>query len=75
MNIIHAANIGSNRVNGINVVVPEYLKYQSLFANIGFYNFSKISVPIDYNVKILSKNNNLDFDLREFPEPFNHPDL
>jgi len=75
MNVIHVANIGSNRANGVNIVVPEHMKYQSKFSNIGFFNFSGISVPIDSNVKILSKNNNLDFDLREFPEPFNRPDL
>lgn len=55
MNVIHVANIGSNRANGVNIVVPEHMKYQSKFSNIGFFNFSGISVPIDSNVKILIK--------------------
>lgn len=75
MNILYIANLGANRANGVNVVVPEHMKYQSKYANIGFYNFREISMPIDSSVKILSKDKYSEFDMIKFPEPFNNPDL
>lgn len=75
MNILYVANLGDNKASGINVVVPQHMKYQSKHANIGFYNFRNISIPIDPSIKVLSSNENEEFNLAKFPEPFNHPDL
>lgn len=75
MNILYVANLDDNRASGVNIVVPQHMKYQSKYANVAFYNFREISMPIDSSVKILSKNKYSEFDMIKFPEPFNHPDL
>lgn len=75
MNILYVANLGTNRASGVNVVVPQHMKYQSEYANIGFYNFQKTSMIIDSNVTIISNGEHSEFNIEKFPEPFNNPDI
>lgn len=75
LNLLYVANLGINKASGVNVVVPQHMKYQSKYANIGFYNLQDISTPIDKEVHIIDRNWHPEFDLAKFPEPFNQPDL
>ena len=75
MNILYVANLGVNKANGVNVVVPQHMKYQAKHANIGFYNLQMISMPIDGTVHVLDRSEYPEFDLSKFPVPFNLPDL
>lgn len=75
MNILYVANLGTNRASGVNVVVPQHMKYQAKHANIGFYNLQMISMPIDGTVHVLDRSEYPEFDLSKFPVPFNLPDL
>jgi len=75
LNILYVANLGTNRASGVNVVVPQHMKYQSEYANIGFYNFQKTSMIIDSNVTIISNGEHSEFNIEKFPEPFNNPDI
>lgn len=75
MNILYVANLGTNNSSGVNVVVPQHMKYQAKHANIGFYNLQRISMPIDRNVRVLDRSEYPEFDLSKFPVPFNLPDL
>ena len=75
MNILYIANLGDNKASGVNIVVPQHMKFQSKYANIGFYNFRNISMPIDPSVQVLSSSENTEFNLAKLPDPFNHPDL
>lgn len=44
MKILHVAKISDNKLNGVNAVVPEYIRYQSKFADIKFINLKKIDI-------------------------------
>ncbi len=44
MKILHVAKISDNKLNGVNAVVPEYVRYQSRIAEVKFMNYNKISI-------------------------------
>lgn len=75
MNILYVANLGTNKASGVNVVVPQHMKYQSEYANIGFYNFQETSMIIDSNVTTINNGEYSEFNMEKFPEPFNNPDI
>jgi glycosyltransferase involved in cell wall biosynthesis len=74
MNILHIGNIRNLKNSGVCVVVPQYVEYQSKYANVALMNlnnyvpgnikYDKVYYFKDYKGKI----NNL-------PKPFNKPDL
>lgn len=59
MNILHVAKINKNKMNGINVVVPEHILSQSKFENVAFVNLYDYQVEGLENFQIdgVNKNN------------------
>lgn len=73
MVIVHIANITNQQFNGINVVVPEYIKQQKQYAQVHLVNLNSALLEYlssdDYtNFKILAN-------ISDLKEPFNNPDL
>ena len=52
--------------SGVNVVVPQHMKYQSEYANIGFIIFKRTSMIIDSNVTIISNGEHSEFNMKNF---------
>lgn len=76
MIIVHITSLSNNRASGIANIVPSYIKWQSKFANVCWYNLSLEYIPptdmknLYFGVKDIPKNN-----IRFLPEPFSKPDL
>ena len=71
MVILHLAYIINSPYSGVSVVVPEYLREQSKYANVALVNvkkekIAKIPVQFDYTDT---------FSISRLPAPFNKPDL
>ena len=75
MNIIHIANINNNKTSGVTVAVQQHINWQSKYANVAFYNFKEIKVELDKEVTLLDIKKYPKWDIKEFPYPFNNPDL
>lgn len=73
MTILHIVNINKNKADGINVVVPKHIFYQTEWANVALLNFNKIDyIPPD--IKYFN-NSYVDNFLEKLDGPFNKPDL
>lgn len=75
MNIMHLSFIDCNKASGVTVIVPQHLKWQAKFANVGLYNFTYTDIELDTNVTYLNKYSNDKFDFDKFPDAFKKPDI
>lgn len=70
MVILHIASLKNNNCSGVDVIVPQHIKSQSKFAEVGFVNID------DYEIDYVNQ-----FKFRKYisisalPTPFNKPDL
>lgn len=71
MNILHVAKIRDNPTNGVCVAVPEHVKAQGKFANVGLMNIRDFRPDGIENCFVYSE----DFTLSSLPKPFDKPDL
>lgn len=69
MIILHIANITDTSANGINVVVPKHVIYQSNYAEVALLNLSNYEYKND-KIKVYNKKN-----IDQIEEPFNKPDI
>lgn len=70
MVIIHIANIDTSIIGGVQFAVPEMVKAQSEYAQVGLINTHGDTVE---SVRQLDYDGELQFD--KLPEPFNKPDI
>lgn len=73
MKILHIASISKSQTSGVSVVVPQYVKNQSQFADIKFLNLNNIDVGLEkfqmnFDEKNLSQYLSETFDLVVFNE-------
>ncbi|HEY8391053.1 MAG TPA: glycosyltransferase family 4 protein [Clostridia bacterium] len=69
MTVLHIASITKDKSNGINVVAPKHVFYQSEYANTALLNISNYQYQ-NSNIKVF---NGIEFSSLE--SPFNKPDL
>lgn len=76
MTILHISSINNKKSNGMNVVIPEYIKNQSKLEKVALYNCNnQIPEKLRDNYKVFLKKKNEKFDLKKLEEPFNKPDI
>lgn len=79
MIILHVAWLDNNKSNGVSVVVPQHVKYQSKIANVALFNISLFDVTSFSDVgdfcPIFSLNECPNGDISKLAEPFNRPDI
>ena len=69
MTILHIANLSNKRENGINVVVPKHVYYQSKYTNTALLNLSDYNYE-NQDIKVFNR-----IEINKLDEPFNRPDL
>ncbi|MGI6713435.1 MAG: glycosyltransferase [Bacillota bacterium] len=73
--ILYYAKLSMSRTSGVSVVVPQHLKAQTPYANIGFINLDAICPYIDKAIYQFDYKSNRTGDYSKLPVPFNKPDL
>ncbi len=74
MVVLHYAGIGKNNASGVSVIVPRIVDSHARFAKVGLFNYDGECFDTVEGVVRLSDFIKSD-DYREFPEPFNKPDV
>lgn len=74
MVVLHYAGIGKNNASGVSVIVPRIADSHARFAKVGLFNYDGEFFDTVEGVVRLSDFIKSD-DYREFPEPFNKPDV
>lgn len=59
MNILHVFYYNGDMANGINMVVPEYLRYQALNENVFLYNIGDAKYKENKQYKVYNKEGNI----------------
>lgn len=72
MKILHIAQIENKPWLGTVAVIPQHVKHQSEFADVGFLNVSNVIFDEIEKYQIIFKS---PFDIKKLPEPFDLPDL
>ncbi|QWU15126.1 Glycosyltransferase involved in cell wall bisynthesis [Paenibacillus sophorae] len=78
MKILHVAWLDNNKSNGVSVVVPNHIKYQSALVQVALLNTSNISLDIpeeEINYPIFSLGDCPQGNIGLLPSPFNDPDI
>ncbi len=70
MVLLHIGTIKNDQCSGVCVVVPQHIKSQQKFAQVGFVNTNNIKID-DLSCQIFYEG---DFDLNKLPQPFCKPD-
>lgn len=74
MVILHIVNLSNKRANGINVVVPQHVLYQSKYAQVALLNLNKIDYKLE-EINYFYNGEVSDSIIKELDSPFNKPDL
>jgi glycosyltransferase involved in cell wall biosynthesis len=72
--ILHYAGIAKNNASGVSVIVPQIIDSHTMFAEVGLFNYGKDCFDTVNKVVRISdfiKDDNY----RNFPTPFNKPDI
>ena len=76
LNILHIAMMTGSKSNGVVNVVPKYLKYQLHYANVALLNcYKDVYQDKNLNCPIYNLCEMKEFNLSNFTQPFNKPDL
>lgn len=76
MNLIHITCLSNNKSSGVNNVVPSYIKWQSKYAKVFWYNIGNDYIPpIETLDCYYDKKTYQNFEIELLEKPFSSPDL